>query len=755
MKMRDLTFIVIAVSTGEARLMAESPLGTAFTYQGHLNDGGSPASGPHNFAFSLWDDALAGAQIGPTLTYDGLGGNPPPINVTDGLFTVRLNFGEAAFNGSARWLEIVVNGTPLVPRQPLMPSPYALALPGLYTQENATSPNVIGGYSGNAVTPGLVGATIGGGGSPLDGLNNRVTSHYGTVGGGSDNQAGADDEAAWSDHATVSGGFSNAATSVWSTVGGGILNAASGPNATVAGGQQNSAEGHSSTVSGGAGNTGSGNGATVGGGQGNSASDFGSTVGGGLGNLADGYASTVGGGYQNSASNGFSTVPGGALNEATGYSSFAAGHRAKAIHDGSFVWGDATSLDFASTAANQFLIRAGGGVGIGTNNPQARLHTVGGPNYNHARFESNSTEGTWMRLVNTVASGRDWGLLTTGTTNLEPVGSFVIRDNTAPAVRMMIDPAGNVGIGTIAPGMSLEVAGPPNYYSTPSLGVSFDQSHYLYLHAAPNPSMIWPATGALRFGSETSRGSGYTEHMRITSSGKVGIGTGTPTEQLHVQEGILVDGAGAANGPPSDVQPFFGLRMGGLTSGEGIGSNRPGGSPNRLGIDLYTARLSRMSITNNGNVGIGTQSPSQRLHVVGNICATGTIGTCSDARFKEHVEPIAGALEKVEQLRGVNFDWKREAFPDHKFAKDRQLGFIAQEVEKVLPHVVSRGEDGYLSVDYGRLTPVLVEALRELRDEKDQQIARRDGQIAELTQRLERMEVLIEQVAIDTKGAGR
>lgn len=162
-----------------------------------------------------------------------------------------------------------------------------------------------------------------------------------------------------------------------------------------------------------------------------------------------------------------------------------------------------------------------------------------------------------------------------------------------------------------------------------------------------------------------------------------------------------------------------------------------------------------MSITNNGNVGIGTQSPSQRLHVVGNICATGTIGTCSDARFKEHVEPIAGALEKVEQLRGVAFDWKREAFPDHQFVENRQLGFIAQEVEKVLPQVVSRGEDGYLSVDYGRLTPVLVEALRELRDEKDQQIARRDGQIAELTRRLERMESLMDELAAESKGADR
>src|SRR2546428_438069 len=56
-----------------------------------------------------------------------------------------------------------------------------------------------------------------------------------------------------------------------------------------------------------------------------------------------------------------------------------------------------------------------------------------------------------------------------------------------------------------------------------------------------------------------------------------------------------------------------------------------------------------------GNVGIGTTSPSQKLHVVGNICATGTIGACSDARFKKNVEPVGGALGLVQKLRPVRF----------------------------------------------------------------------------------------------------
>jgi hypothetical protein len=90
-----------------------------------------------------------------------------------------------------------------------------------------------------------------------------------------------------------------------------------------------------------------------------------------LTNTAGGAASTVGGGVGNTASGYFSTVPGGVSNTAAGAYSFAAGNRAKANHTGSIVLADSTNADFASTAADQFLIRASGGVGIGTNSPLA------------------------------------------------------------------------------------------------------------------------------------------------------------------------------------------------------------------------------------------------------------------------------------------------------------------------------------------------------------------------------------------------
>ena len=121
----------------------------------------------------------------------------------------------------------------------------------------------------------------------------------------------------------MSGGSINAArTSSYATVGGGIGDTASAYASTVSGGQSNTASNNYSTVSGGQGNT------------------------------ASGYGSTVGGGFDNVAS---------------GLYSYAAGRRAKANHNGSFVWADQTDSDFASTDSNQFNVRASGGTRIFSN----------------------------------------------------------------------------------------------------------------------------------------------------------------------------------------------------------------------------------------------------------------------------------------------------------------------------------------------------------------------------------------------------
>lgn len=229
-----LVMILAALLTSNAMAQSgpaepQALAGTGFTYQGQLKKASGPVTAVCDFEFSLWDAAGAGGlQVGSTQSMAG-------VNVNAGLFTVQLNaagqFGASAFNGQGRWLQVAVKCAgdpayvPLNPRQPLTPAPYALALPGLRTEQNATSPNIIGGADGNAVTSGVVGASLNGGGASS--FFQSVTDDYGTVGGGRGNIAGnsnitTTDAVA----ATVGGGEGNSATGSYATIPGGLNNSA-------------------------------------------------------------------------------------------------------------------------------------------------------------------------------------------------------------------------------------------------------------------------------------------------------------------------------------------------------------------------------------------------------------------------------------------------------------------------------------------------------------------------------------------------
>src|SRR5262245_24314424 len=123
--------------SGVERAPLAAPLGTAFTYQGLLKQSGAPANGTFNMDFRLFDVPTGSVPLATQ--------SIPSVSVVNGLFTQTLDFGAGMFTGDARWLEIAVNTQTLLPRQPVTPAPYALALPALYTQSNATSPNLIRG----------------------------------------------------------------------------------------------------------------------------------------------------------------------------------------------------------------------------------------------------------------------------------------------------------------------------------------------------------------------------------------------------------------------------------------------------------------------------------------------------------------------------------------------------------------------------------------------------------------------------------
>ena len=337
-----------------------TPLGTAFAYQGRLEVDGVAANGTYDLRFTLHDALTAGNIIAGPLSRDD-------VNVANGLFTVPLDFGGAAFDGANRFLAVeaktdaALDYELLAPRQQLTATPYALyagngafwklggnagtnpttdfigttdATPfevhvggqralRIEAVEEGETVNIIGGGGspGSTVTDGVVAATISGG------QGNTVTDNFGTVAGGSSNRAGGDGIVSGNDTrwATASGGRSNDALGAYSTIGGGDTNTASATLTSVGGGANNVASGLASTVGGGFSNDATGSHATIGGGESNTALGVADTVAGGRDNDATGGLATIGGGRFNTATAVQTTVGGGFGNDATGPSSTISG----------------------------------------------------------------------------------------------------------------------------------------------------------------------------------------------------------------------------------------------------------------------------------------------------------------------------------------------------------------------------------------------------------------------------------------------
>jgi hypothetical protein len=121
---------------------------------------------------------------------------------------------------------------------------------------------------------------------------------------------------------------------------------------------------------------------------------------------------------------------------------------------------------------------------------------------------------------------------------------------------------------------------------------------------------------------------------------------------------------------------------------------------------------------------VGQSNSSLGVYCAGNGGYTGSWGNVSDARLKRDVAPIADALAKVLALRGVSFAWRRDEFPELHLAEGPQIGLIAQEAETVMPEIVGAEVEGYRSLDYAKLAPLLVEAIRAQQQEIEELKAR-------------------------------
>ena len=251
-------------------------------------------------------------------------------------------------------------------------------------------------------------------------------------------------------------------------------------------------------------------------------------------------------------------------------------------------------------------------------------------------------------------------------------------------------------------------------------------------------NIIIDTTAKLRFADRSTTYSANTGWLKANSTGYVQIANlAVKGTDLDPNEFVLTSNVGYANSTNSlyDTivyntaaskwmrtrlthlvsQEIDALTLGTVAANATAGEVRVnanvnfGGTTSSLFVSNTTARIGVGGVTN----------PQAPLHVQGAVYATGDITAfyTSDQRLKKDIVTIEDALEKVRWLKGVEFTWDKEKITGLSFVgpkPDKDIGLIAQDVEKVFPEAVIEREDGYKAVDYTRLVPVLIEAVKEL-----------------------------------------
>jgi hypothetical protein len=381
----------------------------------------------------------------------------------------------------------------------------------------------------------------------------------------------------------------------------------------------------------------------------------------------------------------------GYINIASGQSSTALGYRVEATGTRSTAIGHETKATSANSTA------------MGSRTIASGLNSTAMGNNTRAYGTASSANGDFVSAYSyaEVAIGR-WN------TSYTPEGItawnsndrlFVIGNGINQSIRkdaMVVMKNGNTGIGISTPNESLEVDG--------NIHVS-----------GGNRTIFNRSSNSLAFGTSN------TERMLITSGGNVGVGTNSPGALLHVER------TSSSSSPQfrihnSSATGFARLRLtneahehywdiasGGTNNYLDFYHNGNGGSMMTLRPDLRF-------------VGIRTINPTFTLHVNGDAGKPGggSWANASDARLKSDVQDLQGSLENLLKLRGVTFIYN-DPETIHELPGKR-TGMIAQEVAEVFPDWVSEANDGYLRLTYRGFEALMVEALRELREEKDAEI---------------------------------
>lgn len=321
-----------------------------------------------------------------------------------------------------------------------------------------------------------------------------------------------------------------------------------------------------------------------------------------------------------------------------------------------------TSQQWQSQANNVY--RSNGYVGIGTSAPSQALDVVGNIN------TSGEVRGASLNVNNAAIASANisTGVFNSGTfTNTYTYNAGV---NGQLAFSNLLDSK-----------ISFYGYGTASQYG---IGV---QSGLLQLYTDASAADI-----AFGYGSSSS----FTERMRIKGNGNVGIGLTNPSNPLSF---------------PATLAKKISLYPG-STGDVGMSVS---GNDFRLYSDNVNARISfgydsyisgftsRAYVPATGVVAMVVQ---------GQLNVNGTIYN-SDVRYKKNILIIDNSLDKLMKLRGVVYEMRVDQFPTLSFESGQQMGLIAQEVEKVVPEVVSTNNEGFKSVDYAKLVPLLIESIKE------------------------------------------